>query len=57
MAETVQTEKADTGRMFWLWIGMLLPPIGIFAFMAYWRAGQVNVPAAGTLALGFAVGA
>ena len=27
MAETVQTEKADTGRMFWLWIGMLLPPI------------------------------
>lgn len=38
-------------------LGMLLPPIGIFAFMAYWRAGQVNVPAAGTLALGFALGA
>jgi len=27
MAETVHTEKTDAGRMFWLWVGMLLPPI------------------------------
>jgi uncharacterized membrane protein YfcA len=38
-------------------LGMLLPPIGIFAFLTYHRSGNVNLPAAGVLALGFAVGA
>lgn len=38
-------------------LGMLLPPIGIFAFVTYYRAGNVNLPAALLLALGFAVGA
>jgi uncharacterized membrane protein YfcA len=38
-------------------LGMLLPPIGIFAFLTYYRAGLVNVHAAGALAVGFAFGA
>jgi len=38
-------------------LAMLLPPIGIFAVAAHWRVGNVNVPAAAVLALGFAVGA
>ena len=38
-------------------LGMLLPPIGIFAFVTYYRAGNVSLAAAGMLALGFAVGA
>jgi len=38
-------------------LGMLLPPIGIFAFLTYYRAGNVNVPAAALLAAGFAIGA
>lgn len=38
-------------------IGMLLPPIGLFAFLAYWRAGLVDLSAAGLLAGGFVVGA
>ena len=38
-------------------LGMLLPPIGIFAFMTYFRAGQVNPTAAAVLAIGFAGGA
>jgi uncharacterized membrane protein YfcA len=38
-------------------MGMLLPPIGIFAFLAYWRAGEVSLAAAGMLAIGFAFGA
>ena len=38
-------------------LAMLLPPIGIFAFLAYYRAGNVNVAAGLTLAAGFAAGA
>ena len=38
-------------------VAMLLPPIGIFAFITYWRAGTVDLTAALWLALGFAVGA
>jgi uncharacterized membrane protein YfcA len=38
-------------------LAMLLPPIGVFAFLEYYRAGNVNVPMAGVLAIGFAVGA
>src|SRR3954470_22828598 len=36
---------------------MLPPPIGIFAVLAYWRAGNVDWPCAALLALGFAAGA
>jgi uncharacterized protein len=38
-------------------LGMLLPPIGIFAFLAYYRSGNVSISAAALLALGFAIGA
>ncbi len=38
-------------------LAILLPPIGIFAVMSYWRAGNVDWRFAGFLALGFAVGA
>ncbi|HEX8522683.1 MAG TPA: sulfite exporter TauE/SafE family protein [Tepidisphaeraceae bacterium] len=38
-------------------LGMLLPPIGIFAFLEYWRTGNVNLWAAMMLAVGFAFGA
>ena len=38
-------------------LAMLLPPIGIFAFLEYYRHGNVNVPMASLLACGFAVGA
>jgi uncharacterized membrane protein YfcA len=38
-------------------LGMLLPPIGIFAFLTFYRTGNVSIAAAGLLALGFAVGA
>jgi uncharacterized membrane protein YfcA len=38
-------------------LGMLLPPIGIFAFLHYYQSKEVHLPAAGLLALGFAVGA
>ncbi|MEA2709443.1 MAG: uncharacterized protein QOF78_2044 [Phycisphaerales bacterium] len=38
-------------------LAMLLPPIGIFAFLEYHRHGNVNVPMAICLACGFAVGA
>src|SRR5437660_1737198 len=38
-------------------LGMLLPPIGIFAFMEYYRGGNVNVGASLILAGGFAIGA
>jgi len=37
-------------------LAMLLPPIGIFALLPYWRSGNVNLGAAGLLALGFAIG-
>ena len=38
-------------------LAMLLPPIGIFAAMTYWRAGNVDVAYAALMALGFAAGA
>ncbi|HLL90414.1 MAG TPA: sulfite exporter TauE/SafE family protein [Tepidisphaeraceae bacterium] len=38
-------------------LAMLLPPIGVFACAAYFRAGKIDVPAAVTLALAFTVGA
>src|SRR5205823_170980 len=38
-------------------LGMLLPLIGILAFLTYYRAGHVNLSAAFLLALGFAIGA
>ena len=38
-------------------LGMLLPPIGIFAFLAYWRAGPVDLRVATLLAMGFMLGA
>src|SRR2546430_8806169 len=38
-------------------LGMLLPPIGIFAFLEYWRHGNVDLTAALLLAAGFAAGA
>src|SRR4029434_2527315 len=38
-------------------LAMLLPPIGIFAFLEYYRHGNVNVPMAALLAAGFAIGA
>lgn len=38
-------------------LAMLLPPIGVFAFLEYHRHGNVNVPMAACLACGFAVGA
>lgn len=38
-------------------LGMLLPPIGIFAFLTYYRAGYVNIPMALCCAIGFAFGA
>lgn len=38
-------------------LAMLLPPIGVFAVLRYWRSGQVDWPAALSLAAGFAAGA
>jgi uncharacterized membrane protein YfcA len=38
-------------------LAMLLPPIGIFAVLSYWRAGSVDLVYAVLLAIGFAVGA
>lgn len=38
-------------------IGALIPPIGIFAAMAYYRAGMLDIRAAGLIALGFVFGA
>ena len=38
-------------------LAMLLPPIGIFAVITYWNAGNVDWRFALLLALGFAVGA
>jgi uncharacterized protein len=37
-------------------LAMLLPPIGLFAAWAYWRAGFVDIKAAALLALGFVLG-
>jgi len=38
-------------------LAMLLPPIGIFAVLTYWKAGNVDWRFAVLLAFGFAVGA
>ena len=38
-------------------LAMLLPPIGVFAVLSYWRAGNVDLTAAALLAVGFAAGA
>jgi uncharacterized membrane protein YfcA len=38
-------------------MAMLLPPIGIFAVMSYWRASNVDLAYAAFLAVGFAIGA
>lgn len=37
-------------------LGMLLPPIGVFAFLTYYRANQADIVAAAILAAGFALG-
>lgn len=37
-------------------LGALLAPIGVFAFLAYYRRGNVDVKAALLIALGFMVG-
>ncbi|MCE9589478.1 MAG: sulfite exporter TauE/SafE family protein [Planctomycetes bacterium] len=47
------TQKQAAGTS----LAMLLPPIGIFAFLTYYRAGHVNIWAAVILALTFALGA
>jgi uncharacterized membrane protein YfcA len=38
-------------------LAMLLPPIGIFAFLTYYRAGNIDLRAAALLAVSFAAGA
>ena len=38
-------------------LGMLLPPIGIAAFLKYYRSGQVDITASALLAIGFTAGA
>ncbi len=38
-------------------IGALVPPIGIFAAVQYWRAGLLDVRVAALIALGFVFGA
>jgi uncharacterized protein len=38
-------------------LAMLLPPIGIFAVLNYWKAGNVAIGHAIVLAIGFAIGA
>jgi hypothetical protein len=38
-------------------IAVLVPPIGIFAALAYYRQGYVRLPIVAYIALGFAVGA
>ncbi len=46
-----QTEAQGTS------LAAMIPPIGLFAALVYYRAGHVQVPVAGMIALGFAVGA
>ena len=38
-------------------LGMLLPPIGIAAFLRYYKSGQMDLPASLLLAFGFVFGA
>jgi uncharacterized membrane protein YfcA len=37
-------------------LGALLAPIGVFAFLAYYRRGNVDVKAAALIAVGFMIG-
>lgn len=37
-------------------LALLIPPLGIFAAAAYYKAGYVNVKAAGLIIVGFVVG-
>ncbi len=46
------SQKMATGTS----LGMLLPPIGILAFMQFYKAGHVSVPAAVLLIVGFLAG-
>ena len=46
------SQKMATGTS----LGMLLPPIGILAFLQFYRAGQVSVPAMVLLVAGFLAG-
>ncbi len=46
------SQKTATGTS----LAMLLPPIGILAFLQFYRSGHVNVPAAILLIAGFLAG-
>jgi uncharacterized membrane protein YfcA len=46
------SQKMATGTS----LGMLLPPIGILAFLQFYKAGHVSVPAAVLLIAGFLAG-
>jgi uncharacterized protein len=46
------SQKMATGTS----LGMLLPPIGILAFLQFYRSGNVSVPAALLLVAGFLAG-
>ena len=46
------SQKMATGTS----LAMLLPPIGILAFLQFYKAGNVNVTAAALLVVGFLVG-
>jgi len=46
------SQKMATGTS----LGMLLPPIGILAFLEFYKSGYVNVSAAVLLILGFVAG-
>jgi len=37
-------------------LAMLVPPIGILAVWRYWQAGNVKIPLAGLICLGFFIG-
>lgn len=46
------SQKMATGTS----LGMLLPPIGILAFLQFYKSGNVNVAAVVLLVLGFLIG-
>ena len=46
------SQKTATGTS----LGMLLPPIGILAFLRFYKAGHVSIPAAVLLVAGFLAG-
>jgi len=46
------SQKMATGTS----LGMLLPPIGVLAFLEFYKAGHVNVAAAALLIVGFVAG-